>query len=165
MNGHFTQKTPIKEGYGIACFKPYRWPFSCSYRLHWSGRTLEDLRLIWYCHIDPKETSAIVNDLWERAQQNETVFYDIYSVAEKAADPRKKDTGLFFFKGRKGAPFAVVNAGGGFIYVGAMHDSFPHAYELSKRGYNAFALIYRTGRANGLRRPGAGHQLHLCPCG
>ena len=26
-----------------------------------------------------------------------------------------------------------------------MHDSFPHALELSKRGYNAFALIYRPG--------------------
>ncbi|WP_392391079.1 alpha/beta hydrolase [Lactobacillus amylolyticus] len=24
-----------------------------------------------------------------------------------------------------------------------MHDSFPHALELSKRSYNAFALIYR----------------------
>lgn len=26
-----------------------------------------------------------------------------------------------------------------------MHDSFPHALELSKQGYNAFALIYRLG--------------------
>jgi acetyl esterase/lipase len=26
-----------------------------------------------------------------------------------------------------------------------MHDSFPHCLELSKRGYNAFALIYRPG--------------------
>ena len=32
-----------------------------------------------------------------------------------------------------------------FAYVGAMHDSFPHALELSKKGYNAFALIYRPG--------------------
>lgn len=164
MNGHFTQKTPIKEVMESPVFKPYGRLLFPVHTGCWSGHTLEDLRLIWYCHIDPKETTAIVNDLWERAQQKETVFYDIYSVAEKAADPRKKDTGLFFFKGRKGAPFAVVNAGGGFIYVGAMHDSFPHAYELSKRGYNAFALIYRPG-ANGLRRPGAGHQLHLCPCG
>jgi acetyl esterase/lipase len=38
-----------------------------------------------------------------------------------------------------------VNAGGAFAYVGAMHDSFPHALELSKKGYNAFALIYRPG--------------------
>lgn len=36
-----------------------------------------------------------------------------------------------------------MNAGGGFYYVGAMHDSFPHALEASKNGYNAFALIYR----------------------
>lgn len=29
--------------------------------------------------------------------------------------------------------------------MGAMQDSFPHALELSKLGYNAFALIYRPG--------------------
>lgn len=29
--------------------------------------------------------------------------------------------------------------------MGAMHDSFPHALELSKMGYHAFALIYRPG--------------------
>lgn len=52
---------------------------------------------------------------------------------------------MFFFKGDPGARFAVCNAGGGFAYVGAMHDSFPHVLELSKLGYNAFALIYRPG--------------------
>ena len=31
------------------------------------------------------------------------------------------------------------------VYVGAMQDSFPHALKLSKKGYNAFALIYRPG--------------------
>ena len=30
-----------------------------------------------------------------------------------------------------------------------MHDSFPHALELSKKGYNAFALIYRPGASTG----------------
>ena len=64
---------------------------------------------------------------------------------EKAEDPDKEDTGLFFFKGDPGANFAVCNAGGGFAYVGAMQDSCPHALEISKRGYNAFALIYRPG--------------------
>ena len=29
--------------------------------------------------------------------------------------------------------------------MGAMQDSFPHALELSKKGYNAFAVIYRPG--------------------
>lgn len=36
-----------------------------------------------------------------------------------------------------GAKFAVYPG----AYVGAMHDSFPHAPELSRQGYNAFALI------------------------
>lgn len=73
------------------------------------------------------------------------IFYDIYTDEEKAQDPEKEDTGLFFFRGEPGARFAVCNAGGGFAYVGAMQDSFPHALELSKQGYNAFALIYRPG--------------------
>lgn len=112
---------------------------------YFSGDTLGNLRLTWYSHIDPDETVEIVNTLRGRALNGDTVFYDIYTEAEKAADPDKRDTGLFFFKGTPGAKFAVCNAGGGFAYVGAMHDSFPHALELSKKGYNAFALIYRPG--------------------
>ncbi len=112
---------------------------------YWSGDTLGDLRLTWYNYIDPDKTVEIVNTLKSRAAAGETIFYDIYTDAEQAADPAKRDTGLFFFKGDEGAPFAICNAGGGFAYVGAMHDSFPHALELSKLGYNAFALIYRPG--------------------
>lgn len=55
----------------------------------------------------------------------------------------------FFFKGDPGEKFAICNSGGGFAYVGAMHDSFPHALELSKKGYNTFALIYRPGVQSG----------------
>lgn len=77
------------------------------------------------------------------AESGDVIFYNIYSDSEKAADPWKNDTGLFFFKGTPGEKFAVCSAGGGFAYVGAMQDSFPHALELSKRGYNAFAVIYR----------------------
>lgn len=112
---------------------------------YYSGDTLGDLHLTWYSNIDPNETVAIANYLREHAAAGDTVFYDIYSEEEKAADPEKEDTGLFFFKGTPGEKFAVCNAGGGFAYVGAMQDSFPHALELSKRGYNAFALIYRPG--------------------
>ena len=112
---------------------------------YWSGDTLGSLSLTWYNNIDPDKTVEICNYLHDRAAAGETVFYDIYTEEEKAADPDKADTGLFFFKGDPGAKFAVCNAGGGFAYVGAMHDSFPHALELSKMGYNAFALIYRPG--------------------
>ena len=112
---------------------------------YYSGSTLKDLRLTWYSNIQPVKTVEIVNYLKEKADVGETVFCDIYTDTEKAADPWKADTGLFFFKGNPGAKFAICNAGGGFTYVGAMHDSFPHALELSKKGYNAFALIYRPG--------------------
>lgn len=87
----------------------------------------------------------ITNYMKSHAETGDVIFYDIYTEEEKAADPAKKDTGLFFFKGNPDAKFAICNAGGGFAYVGAMHDSFPHALELSKQGYNAFALIYRPG--------------------
>ena len=112
---------------------------------YYSGDTLGSLRLTWYNYIDPDTTVEIVNTLKHRAESGETIFYDIYTDAEKSADPAKKDTGLFFFRGEPGAKAAICNAGGGFAYVGAMHDSFPHALELSKMGYNAFALIYRPG--------------------
>ncbi|MBQ9721301.1 MAG: esterase, partial [Oscillospiraceae bacterium] len=128
---------PAFRGYGRLLF-----PANSGY---YSGDTLENLRLTWYSNIDPGKTVEIVNTLKSRAEAGETIFYDIYTDAEKAADPAKRDTGLFFFRGEPGAKFAVCNAGGGFAYVGAMHDSFPHALELSKLGYNAFALIYRPG--------------------
>lgn len=145
MNERFHLRTPIQtvihdpafEGFGRLLF-----PVNTGY---WSGKTLEQLRLTYYSHIDPNETVEIVNTLKERSLAGETVFYDIYTGKEKAADPAKADTGLFFFRGRPGAPFAICNAGGAFAYVGAMQDSFPHALELSRRGCNAFALIYRPG--------------------
>lgn len=112
---------------------------------YYSGNTLGDLHLTFYSNIDPDETVEIVNYMKERAASGDTIFYDIYTEEEKAADPEKEDTGLFFFKGNPGERFAVCNAGGAFAYVGAMQDSFPHALELSKQGYNAFALIYRPG--------------------
>ena len=102
---------------------------------------------VWYSYIDPDKTVEIVNCLKDRAESGQQVFFNIYSDDEIAADPSLSDTGLFYFKGEPGAKFAVINAGGGFVYVGAMHDSFPHALELSKMGYNAFSLIYRPDYA------------------
>ena len=128
---------PVFGNYGRLLF-----PTNTGY---YSGDTLENLRLTWYSGIDPDKTVEIVNALKSRAERGETIFYDIYTDAEKAADPAKTNTGLFFFKGNEGAKYAICNAGGGFAYVGAMHDSFPHALELSKMGYSAFALIYRPG--------------------
>ena len=99
---------------------------------------------LWYSHIKTEKTLDILNTLRERSLKGERIFFPIYGEAEMASDPSKKQTGLFFFRGEPGREFAVMNAGGGFYYVGAMHDSFPHALEVSRKGYNAFALIYRV---------------------
>ena len=141
----YTADTKIADVIGDSVFGDYGRLIFPADEGYYSGETLADLRLTWYSNIDTAKTVEIVNYMKSHAEAGDVIFYDIYSDAEKAADPDKADTGLFFFKGEEGAPFAVCNAGGGFAYVGAMHDSFPHALELSKNGYNAFALIYRPG--------------------
>lgn len=141
----YTEDTPIEAviddpvfgDYGRLIFPVQDW--------YWSGDSLGDLRLTYYSNIDPEMTVEICNYFKEHAEIGETIFYDIYTEEEKTDDPAKENTGLFFFRGEEGAPFAICNAGGAFAYVGAMHDSFPHALEISKHGYNAFALIYRPG--------------------
>lgn len=112
---------------------------------YWSGDTLGSLSYTWYMRLDTQTTVDVVNRLRADAAAGGQVFYDIYTEAEKRADPAKRDTGLYFFRGDPGAHVAIVNAGGGFAYVGAMQDSFPHCLALSRKGYNAFALIYRPG--------------------
>ncbi len=145
MGGAYTADTKISDVINDPVFENYGrliFPVDSSY---YSGDTLGNLRLTWYNNISPDKTVEIVNYMKDHAAADDVIFYDIYSEEEKALDSEKENTGLFFFKGTSGEKFAVCNAGGGFVYVGAMQDSFPHALELSKQGYNAFALIYRPG--------------------
>ena len=89
METEFTVNTPIQTVMDDPAFGDYGrllFPAADSY---WSGETLGDLRLTFYSHIDPSETVEIVNSLKERALAWETIFYDIYTDEEKAADPAK----------------------------------------------------------------------------
>ena len=137
--------TPIEEVIAYPAFSNWGRLLFPADEGYYSGSTLGSLRLTWYGPTVPETTVEIVETLRTSAESGEQVFYDIYSEEEKAADSSLRDTGLFFFRGNPGAKFAICNAGGGMVFVGAMHDSFPHALELSKMGYNAFALIYRPG--------------------
>lgn len=141
----FKAETPIQEVVDYPGFEGYGRLIFPTNKGYYGGNTLGQLSLTWYSNLRPEKSIEICNYLKDRADSDKTVFIDIYTDEEKTLDPAKKDTGLFFFEGDEGAPTAIVNAGGGFVFVGAMHDSFPHALELSKRGYNAFALIYRPG--------------------
>ena len=145
----FTANTPIQDVIRYPGFGNYGrmiFPVNTNY---YSGSTLGNLSLTWYTGIRPEKTVEICNYMKRHADAGDVIFYDIYTPEEKAADSSKNDAGLFFFKGKPGAKFAICNSGGGMVFVGSMHDSFPHALEISKKGYNAFALIYRAGYRTG----------------
>jgi acetyl esterase/lipase len=101
--------------------------------------------LPYHTHVNPAAVVGGLNALIDDVQGGNTVFYDVYTGPQKAADPAKANTGLFFFRGRPGAPFAVIAPGGGFSYVGSLHEGFPYAVAIRARGYNAFVLKYRVG--------------------
>ena len=101
--------------------------------------------LPYHSHVDPAVTLAGLNRMIDDVNAGKTVFYDLYTDAQKQEQPAKANTGLFFFRGRPGAPFAIISPGGGFSYVGSVHEGFPYAVEISSKGYNAFVLKYRAG--------------------
>jgi acetyl esterase/lipase len=91
--------------------------------------------LPYHTRVDAAVVVSSLNRMIDDATAGKRIFYDLPT-----------DTGLFFFRGKPGGPFAVIAPGGGFAYVGSVHEGFPYAVEISKRGYNAFVLKYRAGR-------------------
>lgn len=108
---------------------------------------LRDVRTLLPYHsaVDTGAVVAALNHMIDDAVAGKDIFYSFYSEQERQAERDKESTGLFFYRGRPGAPFAVICPGGGFSYVGSFHEGFPYAMELSRRGYNAFVLRYRVG--------------------
>jgi acetyl esterase/lipase len=106
--------------------------------------------LPYHTQVDPALAVSSLNRMIDDAAAGRTVFHDFYSADAKEAEPSRRNTGLFFFRGRPGAPFAVIAPGGGFAYVGSVHEGFPYAAEISKRGFNAFVLKYRAGQGGGV---------------
>jgi hypothetical protein len=102
--------------------------------------------LPYHTHVDPAVVVSSLNRMIDDVGAGKAVFQDFYTDAEKQTDLSRQHTGLFFFRGKPGAPFAIIAPGGGFAYVGALHEGFPYAVEISNRGYNAFVLKYRVGR-------------------
>lgn len=111
--------------------------------------TLDQLSLVmpWHNNYHVEDSLDVIHELKERKKQGQPVFFDIYSEEEKRLNRRLKETGLFYFAGRREMPFAIICAGGGFVYVASLHESLPAALHLSRRGIHAFAIQYRTSSA------------------
>ena len=101
--------------------------------------------LPYHSHVDPETVANALNRMIDDASSGRTVFYSFYNEAQRRQEPARNNTGLFFFRGSPGAPFAVIAPGGGFSYVGSVHEGFPYAEAISRKGYNAFVLKYRAG--------------------
>jgi len=101
--------------------------------------------LPYHSHVDVDTVVLALNRMIDAANSGATLFYDFYSEVDKAADPEKRQTGLFHFPGKAGAPFALIASGGGFAYVGSVHEGFPYAMKIADHGYHAFVLRYRLG--------------------
>jgi acetyl esterase/lipase len=126
--------------------------------LPWDDRAYdEQMRLTsigsllpYHTHVDPETVTNGLNRLIGEAAGGKTVFYRFYSDAQRQQQPATSQSGLFFFRGRPGAPFAVIAPGGGFSYVASVHEGFPYAAAISSKGYNAFVLKYRAGQGGAM---------------
>lgn len=99
----------------------------------------------YHGNVRPDVVVWAVNHMIDEAYKGRTLFYSFYTEQQKQQDPTKKNTGIFFFRGNTNAPFAVVCPGGGFSYIGSLHEGFPLAKRISELGFNAFVIRYRIG--------------------
>jgi len=121
--------------------------------LPWDDRTHDEglalgrvgVLLPYHSHVDPPTVVRALNRMVDDVNDGKAIFFDVYTDSAKAGQPAGSNTGLFFFRGKAGAPFAIISPGGGFSYVGSLHEGFPYAVEISRHGYNAFVLRYRAG--------------------
>ena len=70
--------------------------------------------LPYHSQVNPGDVVAALNRMVDDANSGKTIFYDFYTGTQKQQQPARGNTGLFLFRGRPGAPFAVISPGGGF---------------------------------------------------
>ena len=137
--GHLTTASTVREVLEHPAFEgfsryilPLEWGYDEDMPLSRVARLLP-----YHNYVDAGRCVDCINQMIDSVAAGRKIFYDL----------GRTDAGLFFFRGRPGAPFAVICPGGGFSYVGSIHEGFPYALELSRMGYNAFVIQYRTGDA------------------
>lgn len=91
-----------------------------------------------------------LNRMIELSEAGVPILQDIYTSEEKAADPEKAGTKLFYMPGKKGMPFVVVCPGGGYGAVCTLKEGFPVGKRLNELGYTVFVLSYRVRK---MQRP------------
>ncbi|MES3032468.1 MAG: alpha/beta hydrolase [Gemmatimonadota bacterium] len=113
-----------------------------------TGMRLRDVAslLPYHSEVSPAVIVASLNRLIDDVDAGHRIFHDIYTETQKRDVPARRNVGLFFVRGRPGAPFALIAPGGGFAYVGSLHEGFPYAVAIAAHGMNAFVIKYRVGQ-------------------
>ena len=71
-----------------------------------------------HTQVHPPEVVAALNGLIDNRRSGCTVFYDIFTSAEKRRDRSLEGAGLFFMRGRPGALFGTIVPGGRVLLLG-----------------------------------------------
>lgn len=71
-------------------------------------------------------------------------LHNIWDDAQRAADPRKVQTGLYAFPVPGAKRFLLIVPGGGYYNVCSFIEGFPFAKRCNELGISAFVLQYRT---------------------
>ena len=148
QRGHLDEKSPLRDLLRHPAFREF-----APLILPWDDRAYDEQTplarigslLPYHTHVNTECVTRGLNRMIDDVADGKAVFYRFYSEAQRQQQPARNNTGLFFFRGRPGAPFAVIAPGGGFSYVASVHEGFPYAVAISGAGYNAFVLRYRTG--------------------
>lgn len=110
VNGKYTEDTKITDVIMAPVFGDYGrliFPVDEGY---YSGKTLGELRLIWYSNTKSEKTVEIANYMKEHAAAGDVIFYDIYTNEEKKADPAKEDTGHHEYREADPPTYACVGS-------------------------------------------------------
>jgi acetyl esterase/lipase len=148
MNGHLTSDNHVRDIVNHSAFKSFGdllLPWDDNSRYY--DTRLTDIRSLMPYHSNVRTDVVLgaINHLIDEVEKSKIIFYNFYTEQQIKQDPGKRNTGLFFYRGNPNAEFSIVCPGGGFSYVGSLHEGFPLALEISKKGFNAFVIRYRIG--------------------
>lgn len=96
----------------------------------------------YHRNVTARHTIESLDYLYDEVKKGNQIYYPIYTPKHIKEKEELKNTGLFFFRGKKKAPFALILLGG-YSYKSLIHEGFPLALRISRAGYNAFVLSYR----------------------
>lgn len=121
------------------------WEMDVSAQLN--GKQLGDLPMEQMVQMNMMQNQPSIVDgfnfLREKIQAG-NCLHDIWDDAQRSAEPRKVQTGLYAFPVPGSKKFLLIIPGGGYYNVCSFVEGFPFAKRCNELGISAFVLQYRS---------------------